>query len=96
MLAELAAQIDEGNSDQSIISHFAEKYGLTVLSAPPAAGFNLTAWVMPFVALVLGGLLVVYFVRQFRARWVAAPADIDVSKYQQKVEEELKKFIPED
>jgi len=51
---------------------------------------------MPFVALVLGGLLVVYFVRQFRARWVAAPADIDVSKYQQKVEEELKKFIPED
>ena len=96
MLAELAAQIDEGNSDQSSISHFAEKYGLTVLSAPPAAGFNLTAWVMPFVALVLGGLLVVYFVRQFRARWVAAPADIDVSKYQQKVEEELKKFIPED
>ena len=69
---------------------------MTVLSAPPAAGFNLTAWVMPFVALVLGGLLVVYFVRQFRARWVAAPADIDVSKYQQKVEEELKKFIPED
>ena len=96
MLAEIAAQLDEGNSDDSIISHFAEKYGLTVLSAPPAAGFNLTAWVMPFVALVLGGLLVVYFVRQFRARWVAAPADIDVSKYQQKVEEELKKFIPED
>ena len=96
MLAEIAAQLDEGNSDDSIISHFAGKYGLTVLSAPPAAGFNLTAWIMPFVALVLGGLLVVYFVRQFRSRWVPAPAEVDVTKYQQKVEEELKKFIPED
>jgi len=96
MLAEIAAQLDEGNSDDSIVAHFAEKYGLTVLSAPPAAGFNLTVWIMPFVALVLGGLLVVYFVRQFRSRWAAAPADVDVTKYQQKVEEELKKFIPED
>ena len=96
MLAELAAQIDEGNSDDSIVSHFAEKYGLTVLSAPPAAGFNLTAWIMPFLALVLGGALVVYFIRQFRAKWAATPAEIDVTQYQQKVEEELKKFIPED
>jgi len=96
MLAELAAQIDEGNSDESIIARFAEKYGLTVLSAPPAAGFNLAAWVMPFIALVLGALLVVYFVRQFRAKWASVPADVDVTKYQQKVEEELKKFIPED
>jgi len=67
-----------------------------VLSAPPAAGFNLTAWIMPFIALVLGALLVVYFVRQFRARWASVPVDVDVTKYQQKVEEELKKFIPED
>ena len=96
MLAELAAQIDEGNSDESIIARFAEKYGLMVLSAPPAAGFNLTAWVMPFIALALGALLVVYFVRQFRAKWASVPADVDVTKYQQKVEEELKKFIPED
>ena len=96
MLAELAAQIDEGNSDESIVARFAEKYGLTVLSAPPAAGFNLTAWIMPFIALVLGALLVVYFVRQFRARWASVPVDLDVTKYQQKVEEELKKFIPED
>ena len=96
MLAELAAQIDEGNSDDSIVSHFAEKYGLTVLSAPPAAGFNLAAWIMPFLALVLGGALVVYFIRQFRAKWAVTPAEIDVTQYQQKVEEELKKFIPED
>jgi cytochrome c-type biogenesis protein CcmH/NrfF len=96
MLAEIAAELDEGKNDDSIISHFAEKYGLTVLSAPPASGFNLAAWIIPFVALAAGAMLVIYFVRQFRAKWVAAPADIDVAKYQQKVDEELKKFTPED
>jgi cytochrome c-type biogenesis protein CcmH/NrfF len=99
MLAEIAAELDEGQNDQSIVAHFAEKYGLTVLSAPPASGFNLTAWTMPFVALLVGGLLVVYFMRRFRTRWAAtqAPAEsVDVAKYQQKVDEELKKFTPED
>ena len=97
MMAEIAKELDEGDSDDSIVSHFAGKYGLTVLSAPPATGFNLTAWIAPFLALGIGGLLVIYFIRQYRSKWRAAPAaDVDVSKYQQKVEEELKKFLPED
>ena len=97
MLAEIAAELDEGQNDQSIISHFAEKYGITVLSAPPVAGFNLTAWIMPFLALAAGGLLVIYFVRHYRSNWRAVPAvNVDVAKYQQKVEEELKDFMPED
>jgi len=48
MLAEIAAELDEGQNDQSIVAHFAEKYGLTVLSSPPASGFNLAAWTMAF------------------------------------------------
>ena len=96
-MAEIAKELDDGDSDDSIVSHFTAKYGIAVLSAPPAAGFNLTAWVAPFLALALGGLLVIYFVRQFRSRWRTVPsADVDVAKYQQKVEEELKKFMPED
>jgi cytochrome c-type biogenesis protein CcmH/NrfF len=97
MLAEIAAELDEGQSDQSIVAHFAEKFGITVLSAPPASGFNLAAWLTPFLALAVGGMLLVYFVRHFRSKWRAVPAaDIDVAKYQQKVDEELKKFTPED
>lgn len=98
MLAELADQVDQGKSDASIVSYFVQKYGMTVLSAPPASGFNLTAWLMPFVALAVGAILVVYFARRFRARWVAAApvADMDTAKYQRQVEEELKKYIPED
>ena len=68
-MAEIAAELDEGKSDDSIVSHFAEKFGLSVLSAPPASGFNLTAWIMPFAALLAGAMLVVYFIRRFRAKW---------------------------
>jgi len=97
MLAEIAAELNDGQSDQSIVSQFAEKYGISVLSAPPASGFNLVAWLMPFLALAAGGLLVIYFVRHYRSKWRAIPAaDVDVAKYQQKVDEELKKFMPED
>ena len=98
MLAELAGEIDQGKSDESIVSYFVQKYGMTVLSAPPTSGFNLTAWAMPFVALAIGAILVVYFARRFRARWVAAApgADVDTAKYQRQVEEELKNYTPED
>ena len=96
MLAELADQIDQGKNDESIVSYFVQKYGMTVLSAPPASGFNLTAWIMPFAALVIGAILVAYFARRFRARWAAPAADVDSTKYQARVEEELKKYTPED
>jgi cytochrome c-type biogenesis protein CcmH len=97
MLADLGKQIDEGRSDEQIIASFIEKYGSTVLAAPPVSGFNLTAWIMPFAALAIGGLAAVYFVRRFRAQW-AGPVESnpDLAKYQDKVEEELKKFTPED
>jgi cytochrome c-type biogenesis protein CcmH len=97
MFAELGKLVDQGESDEQIISHFVEKYGTTVLAAPPASGFNLTAWITPFAALAIGALLALYFLRQFRARWATAtPAKTDLAKYQDKVEEELKKFTPED
>ena len=97
MTADLIEQIDQGKSDSEIVAFFADKYGATVLSAPPASGFNLTAWVMPFIALAAGALVVVYFVRRFRQSWAQTPAAAGVDpKYQQKIEEELENYTPED
>jgi len=97
MLTELGNLIDQGKTDDQIINSFVEKYGTSVLSAPPVSGFNLAAWVMPFVALGIGAIVAVYFLRRFTARWAAAPApNAELAKYQDKVEEELKKFTPED
>lgn len=97
MLRDLGRQIDAGQDDESIIAFFVDKYGTTVLSAPPASGFNLTAWVMPFVALAVGALSAILVLRRFRSRWAGGPSpDVNLAKYQDKVEEELKKFVPED
>jgi cytochrome c-type biogenesis protein CcmH len=97
MLAELNKLVDEGKSDDYVVEYYVDKYGSTVLSAPTTSGFNLTAWIMPFVALGAGLIVAIYFVRRFRAKWsgVQTPA-VDLTPYQQKVEEELKKFTPED
>jgi cytochrome c-type biogenesis protein CcmH/NrfF len=97
MMSELAKLVDQGKTDDEITAYFVNKYGSTVLAAPPASGFNLTAWITPFAALAIGALMAIYFLRQFRTRWTgAAEPNADLAKYQDKVEEELKKFIPED
>jgi len=97
MRAELKELIDDGKSDEAISASFVDKYGKGVLSAPPMSGFNLSAWLMPFAALAFGLLVVIYVVRNWKAHTpeTQTPGPFDV-KYQSQVEEELKKFTPED
>jgi len=98
MMAEVEKELDSGKSDKAVLDHFVGKFGLSVLSAPPASGFNLTAWLMPFAALLAGAIAAVYFLRRFRARWVetAPKTVVDTAKYQRQIEEELQKYTPED
>ena len=76
MRGELAAAIDRGDSDDLSLQSFVQKYGPTVLAAPPTTGFNRIAWVMPFAALVFGILLTVYIVRAWKSRPAAAPSGV--------------------
>tara|TARA_B100001123_G_scaffold397227_1_gene480278 strand:- start:316 stop:798 length:483 start_codon:yes stop_codon:yes gene_type:complete len=48
--------LESGLTVEQIIKSQIDEYGETVLSAPTKFGFNLTAWVMPFVALFAGGV----------------------------------------
>ena len=48
--------LESGLTVEQIIKSQVDEYGETVLSAPTKFGFNLTAWVMPFVALIAGGV----------------------------------------
>ncbi|MGE5734142.1 MAG: cytochrome c-type biogenesis protein CcmH [Acidobacteriota bacterium] len=76
MRGELAAAIDRGDSDDLSLQSFVQKYGPTVLAAPPTTGFNRVAWVMPFAALIFGILLTVYIVRAWKSRPAAAPSGV--------------------
>jgi cytochrome c-type biogenesis protein CcmH/NrfF len=100
MRAEVDAFIEDGMDQETILSRFADKYGLTVLAAPPTAGwFNIASWLMPFFALAVGLGLFAFFAMRFRKRWSkAAPAlgGQATSDFQQRLEDELADFIPED
>jgi cytochrome c-type biogenesis CcmH protein len=97
MREELKQLIADGKTDKEIRTTYVEKYGATILSAPTTTGFDIAAWVMPFVALAAGLLVVAYIVRLWKSRTpqAASTGPIDV-KYQDRVEEELKKYTPED
>ena len=65
--AKLSKMLESGLTVEQIIKSQVDKYGETVLSAPTKFGFNLTAWVMPFVALIAGGV----GVRKIISSWVS-------------------------
>ena len=70
--AELATQMREvireqqaaGRSDREIIQFFVERYGDTILYAPPRRGFSLLAWWVPVVVLLVGAAGAVAIWRQ--------------------------------
>ena len=75
MRNELMAAVNRGDSDSLVAQAFVQKYGPTVLAAPTTTGFDRTAWIMPFVALLAGCVLLVYIVRSWRNRHAPALAD---------------------
>ncbi|MDE2993925.1 MAG: cytochrome c-type biogenesis protein CcmH [Chloroflexota bacterium] len=80
--AELAAQMRDvireqqaaGRTDREIIQFFVERYGDTILYAPPRRGFSLLAWWMPVVVLLVGAAGAVGFWRQRRRSRPAQPS----------------------
>ncbi len=75
MRNELMAAVNRGDSDSLVQQAFVQKYGPTVLAAPTSTGFDRTAWIMPFVALLAGCAALVYVVRSWRNRPAPALAD---------------------
>jgi cytochrome c-type biogenesis protein CcmH len=77
MRGELMAGIDRGENDDLALQDFVQKYGPTVLAAPTATGFNRVAWIMPFLALVLGVMTTIFIVLAWRKRpALAAPGGV--------------------
>jgi cytochrome c-type biogenesis protein CcmH len=73
MRAELMAAVDRGDSDDLTLQAFVQKYGTAVIAAPTTTGFNRVAWIMPYLALVLGLTTVMLIVHAWKMRPLAAP-----------------------
>jgi len=55
MRQRVREMLAQGTTRQQVLDFFVERYGPTVLAAPPKSGLNLLAWVLP-VALVAAAL----------------------------------------
>jgi len=67
-----------GESPAEVRAYFVEKYREWILLAPPKSGFNLLVWVVPFVGLGLGLVLVAVVLRRWSRKIPpGAPATVD-------------------
>jgi cytochrome c-type biogenesis protein CcmH len=58
---QIAQLVEAGATDADVRAHFVERYGEWILLAPTSA----IAWILPFVALIVGvGVLVAWLVRR--------------------------------
>ncbi len=66
-------QLKEGKSPEEIRAYFVSKYGEWVLLAPTPKGFSLLLWVLPFVAVIAGIVLVIFTVRRWTYKKKTSP-----------------------
>ena len=76
MRDELTAAVTRGDSDNNVLQWFIQTYGTTVLTVPTDHGFSRIAWIMPYLALVLGIGLVVFIVAVWKRRPLAVHASV--------------------
>jgi cytochrome c-type biogenesis protein CcmH/NrfF len=75
MRNELMTAVNRGDSDSLVEQSFVQKYGPTVLAAPMTTGFDRTAWIMPFAALIGGIVVLILIIRAWKNKPAPALAD---------------------
>lgn len=94
---QVTRMVHQGRSKEEIVSEFVRTHGERILAAPTKEGFNLTAWILPFGAILIAGVLVYVFLARclaarahtLQTRTVAPPGQGD-SEYWIRMEKELR------
>ena len=74
MREELSAAIASGATNEQVLGSFSDKYGVTVLAAPPTQGFSLVAWIAPFAVFIAALFGTILLIRHWSASRTPAPA----------------------
>jgi len=91
--AEIREKLKAGVGVDAIVESFVARMGKQVLAAPPMKGFDLTAWIVPFVTLGLGLVLVGWIV--VRMRQSSGPVQEITPVQDARVDRELRDFEEE-
>lgn len=74
MHSDVVSLVEGGYTEAEILEFFEEEYGEVIRMAPRAQGFNLFGWLAPFLAILTGGLFVVWVMRGWRRNAAESPA----------------------
>ena len=94
---KIAAMQRAGTTDDQIVDSMVKERGLQALAVPPAEGFNLLAWLMPWIAVSLGLVAIWLFIRRLdrKKKAAAAAPELDpevLSRYRENIEKDLAKL----
>jgi len=64
MRAQIRDALAQGKSEEEILQAYVAQYGERILAKPTKQGFNLLAWILPFAALLIGGLILWRFLHR--------------------------------
>jgi cytochrome c-type biogenesis protein CcmH len=97
--AQVMEKLNRGQSKEEIIGYFVNRFGEKILSAPTKKGFNLTAWILPFFAIVSGGGVLYFTLKSWYSKGAeredgrnSLGGGKEEGKYLERFEEELKDF----
>lgn len=98
----IRTKLAEGQTEEEIKAYFELQYGPRALAEPPRQGFTLGVWILPIVAVVIGGLIFLRYVRGLRTTPVqaedqaikadAGESEADPDDYRARIERELREM----
>lgn len=98
MTTFIRQELERGKPGPEIIQTMVARYGEQVLASPTKRGFNLTAWLLPFIALLVGAVVIYLGLRA----WVKRGADYQAEavtemtvgdeQYRRRLDRELEEF----
>jgi cytochrome c-type biogenesis protein CcmH len=102
---KISELIDQGQNKGQIIDYFVGKYGEAMLASPSKKGFNLVAWILPFVAVAAAGAAVFFILKTWVLKGKAGSQEMEIisipmagdeiDEYRGRLEEELRRFKEE-
>ena len=96
MTTLIGQKLSQGEPPDEIIQYFVARYGEQVLASPPKQGFNLTAWLLPLAALLVGTGVIYAALKQWLWRGhssQATPMSPEANQeYQERLDKELADF----